>query len=137
MLNYYNGQALKNFNAYFFTLKQQEIMKTFKIESSHSVYIDDYEQGEGAQVNSYEMDGIIKAENPVQAIEKYMEDVVGYDFDIKHSLIEDNTVFYSSLVDGENIQASESQKERWEQGKCILYTNQFSIVIYELNRIAL
>jgi hypothetical protein len=112
-------------------------MKTFKIESSHSVYIDDYEQGEGAQVNSYEMDGIIKAENPVQAIEKYMEDVVGYDFDIKHSLIEDNTVFYSSLVDGENIQASESQKERWEQGKCILYTNQFSIVIYELNRIAL
>ena len=112
-------------------------MKTFKIESSHSVYMDDYEQGEGAQVNSYEMDGIIKAETPVQAIEKYMETVVGYDFDITDSLIEDNTVFYSALVDGSNIEASDSQKESWKQGKCILYTDQFSIIIYELNRIAL
>lgn len=112
-------------------------MKKFRIESSHSVYMDDYEQGEGAQVNSYEMDGIIKAETPVQAIEKYMETVVGYDFDIKHSLIEDDVLFYSALVDGANIQASESQKESWKQGKCILYTDQFSIVIYELNKVSL
>lgn len=112
-------------------------MKTYRIESSHSVYTDDYNEGEGAQVNGYEMDAIIKAETPQLAIEKYFDTVVGYNFDIKHATIEDNILFYSNLVDGSNIQASKQQIESWKQGKCILYSDNSHVIIYELNRVEL
>jgi hypothetical protein len=112
-------------------------MKTYRIESSHSVYTDDYNEGEGSFVNGYEMDAIIKAEAPDLAIEKYFETVVGYDFSIKDAYIEDNVLFYSNLVDGSNIQASEQQIESWKQGKCILYSDNSHVVIYELNRVEL
>ena len=112
-------------------------MRKFRIESSHSVYTDDYEQGQGSQLNSYEMDEIINAETPREAIEKYMETVVGFDFDINQAIFEDGVLFYSTLVDGANIQASDRQIESWKRGKCILCADQFSIVIYELNKVSL
>jgi hypothetical protein len=112
-------------------------MKTYRIESSHSVYTDDYNEGEGSFVNGYEMDAIIKAETPQQAIEKYFETVVGFDFDFNHASIEDNILFYSNLVDGSNIQASKQQIESWKKGKCILYSDNINVIIYELKRVEL
>lgn len=112
-------------------------MKLYRIESSHNVYVDDYKQGELSNINNYDLDGMIKAENPQQAIEKYFENVIGFDFDIKHANIEDGILYYSNLVDGSNHEASKSQKESWKDGRCILYSNHTSLVIYELNKVEL
>jgi hypothetical protein len=110
--------------------------KEYYIKSNHSVFIDDYEQGEGKQVNEYNLKAIIKAQNVKEALIKYFDKKLYFSFDIK--FIHDNDeggFYYSNLVDEENSEATESEVNQWKEGKKTLYSNNTYLSIYELNKI--
>lgn len=109
---------------------------TYKIISFHSVYVDNYEEGEQENVNNYTLEREIKAETPKQAIEKYFEDFLYYDFNFSDSLIdeEENILNYSVLVDAENVEASDSMKELWKKGQVKLYSNNIQLELFELTK---
>ena len=110
-------------------------MKTFKIHSAHDVYIDDYEQGELDRVNGYTVTNEVEANDVWEAIEKYFETTLYYDFKKDNASKSDeveNELHYSVLVDVENFEASENQIEKWKQGKEKLYSSNITITVYEI-----
>ena len=110
-------------------------MKTFKIRSAHDIYIDDYEQGELDRVNGYTVTNEVEANDVWEAIEKYFETTLYYDFKKDNSSKSDeveNELHYSVLVDVENLEASENQIEKWKQGEEKLYSNNITITVYEI-----
>ena len=112
-------------------------MKTFKIESEHNVYIDSFTEGEGVAVNSYNISEEIKATNVKEAIEKYFQSVLFYGFDFSLSGVEQGYLYYTVLVDEDDIEASKNQIELWKKDEVTLYANNISIVAYELTPIDL
>ena len=110
-------------------------MKTFKIRSAHDIYIDDYEQGELDRVNGYTVTNEVEANDAWEAIEKYFETTLYYDFKKDNASKSDeveNELHYSVLVDVENLEASENQIEKWKQGKEKLYSSNITITVYEI-----
>ena len=110
-------------------------MKTFKIRSAHDIYIDDYEQGELDRVNGYTVTNEVEANDVWEAIEKYFETTLYYNFKKDNSSKSDeveNELHYSVLVDVENLEANEGQIEKWKQGKEKLYSNNITITVYEI-----
>ena len=117
-------------------------MKTNKyyIQSTHSIYEDDYNEGEGENVNYYTLKGIVIAENAKEAIKKYFEDTLYYNFSFENAMIDEektNILFYSNLVDEDNSEASEAEKEAWKQGNKKLYSDNSRIEINILSEIDL
>ena len=112
------------------------INKKYYIKSNHSVFIDDYKEGEGKQVNDYNLSAIISAETPKEAIIKYFDKNLYFSFDIKY-IDNDNegAFYYSNLVDEDNIEANEYEKNLWKEGKKTLYSTNTYLLIYELNKI--
>ena len=110
-------------------------MKTFKIYSAHDIYTDDYEQGELDRVNGYTVTNEVEANDVWEAIEKYFETTLYYDFKKDNASKSDeveNELHYSVLVDVENLEASENQIEKWKQGKEKLYSSNITITVYEI-----
>jgi hypothetical protein len=115
-------------------------MRRFYISSNHDVFVDDYNQGELENVNWYNLDSIISADNINEAIQKYFNDKLYYSFDIDHAYIphtEDesvpkNVLHYSVLVDVDNSQASENEIELWKEDKLKLYVDNIQLIINEL-----
>ena len=110
-------------------------MKTFKIRSAHDIYIDDYEQGELDRVNGYTVTNEVEANDVWEAIEKYFETTLYYNFKKDNSSKSDeveNELHYSVLVDVEKLEANERQIEKWKQGKEKLYSNNITITVYEI-----
>ena len=110
-------------------------MKTFKIRSAHDIYIDDYEQGELDRVNGYTVTNEVEANDVWEAIEKYFETTLYYNFKKDNSSKSDeveNELHYSVLVDVEALEASENQIEKWKQGKEKLYSSNITITVYEI-----
>ena len=103
----------------------------YYIESFHDVFIDDYKEGEGKQVNNYNLSAIIDAENVTEAIKKYFDKELFFSFDIKY-LDEFN---YSNLVNHENEEATHEEIVLWKDGKKSLYSNDTQLSIYQLNKI--
>ena len=116
-------------------------MKTYFIESTHFVYIDNYNEGEQELINCYTQEAMVKAESPRQAIEKYFETELYFSFDIEKAAIRNeeddeaeniNKLDYSNLVDDENSEATENDCEKWRQGKKVLYSNNTILSIFEV-----
>jgi hypothetical protein len=109
-------------------------MKTFKVTTYHTVYIDNFEQGEGKQVNFYTIDSEQKAETIRQATEQHFNNTVYLPFEFdKADKNEDNTVMYwSNLVDADNNEPNKSEIEAWKKGEEELYSNNIEIMISEI-----
>ena len=110
-------------------------MKTFKIYSAHDVYIDDYEQGELDRVNGYTVTNEVEANDAWEAIEKYFETTLYYDFKKDNASKSDeveNELHYSVLVDVENLEASEKDVQLWKRNLKKLYSNNITITVYEI-----
>lgn len=109
-------------------------MARYYIESIHFVHEDDFQEGEGEQVNSYDLNTFINADSVNDAIQKYIEDYLGFSFswdNVENS--EDNSVLdYYELVDNDNIKASTSEIEKWKFGELKLYSNQYVLRAFEL-----
>ena len=118
-------------------------MKTYFIESTHDVYIDNYTEGETTNVNFYHIKQNVKAENPREAIKKFFEEILYYKFNFENAIISNeedenepiNRLEYGVLVDEENSEASPYDVELWKENKLTLYANNISIYIYELQPI--
>jgi hypothetical protein len=111
-------------------------MKTFLIECEHNIYVDNYEQGEGENVNNFDTKGTFKAENAAEAIGKHLSSL-GYSFNPEYMQEDEeegneNKIWYSVLVDAENSEASENQKDKWKKDKLVLYSANLTIWIYEV-----
>ena len=106
-------------------------MKTYKITTQHDVYIDTYENGEGKHVNSYTLTSECKALNYQDAIIKHFNNTVFLPFDFQHADIdkEQNLIFYSHLVDAENLEPYKEDIEKWKKGEKELYSNNIIISI--------
>ena len=116
-------------------------MKTYFIKSIHDIYIDSYSEGEKGNVNFYDIEQNVKAENPREAIKMFFEKFLYYNFSFEHSYIvheeegeeePQNKLFYSVLVDEENCEANEKEIEEWKQNKKTLYSNNITIYVHEL-----
>ena len=116
-------------------------MKTFKITSLHSVYVDNFEHGELENVNNYDLSEVIKAKDLKEAIQKYFDNILCYDFDFKHANIdeEQKCLFYSVLVDVDNVEIKSNEKtyKQWKKNKVVLYANQITIYSESLNEVFL
>ena len=120
-------------------------MKTYFIESLHFVYVDNYNEGEQEQKNCYNQKAMIKAENPREAIKQYFETQLFFSFNIEYAAIRHeeegeeseniNKLDYSNLVDEENSEATENEREQWKQGKKVLYSNNTVLSIFEVHPI--
>lgn len=114
-------------------------MKTYIVKTMHDVYVDDYNEGEGKHVNSYDLKEEVKAETPQDAVQQYFEKHLGYKFAINNAYIphkeeEDapkNVLHYSVLVDEENVEASKEDIKLWQEGKKELYSNSIYLIIHQ------
>ena len=113
-------------------------MKIYIIKTSHEIEKDSYKDGLLNYVNSYNLKHEIKANNPREAIQKYFEDYLYYTFDFKSAYIlheeeeneATNILFYDVLVDEENNEATEKEKELWKKDKLTLYNNSIHLEIF-------
>jgi hypothetical protein len=110
-------------------------MKTFVVKSFHDVYLDNYENGEGEQVHSYSLKSEINANDKKEAIQKYFDEFLFLSFDYSLCHEEENEIQYSNLVNIENEEATEEQKELWRNDKAILYTNISLVKVFELTQV--
>lgn len=109
-------------------------MKQFKVTTYHTVHIDSYEQGEGKQVNFYELVSEIKAETIREAIEEHFKNTVYLPFEFDRAEVnEDKTVmFWSNLVDADNSEPNTSEIEAWKKGEEELYSNNIDVLVSEI-----
>jgi negative regulator of sigma E activity len=93
------------------------------------IYEDDYEQGEGELVNSYNF-SYNKRVQTITEILKYITNYVrGEKFDMKNWEYEDGTARCSFLVDEDNTEPSNSQIKAWKEGKEKLYIAEVNVSI--------
>lgn len=112
------------------------MIKKYLIESSHDVYEDDYEEGEGANVNWYTQDSIIQAKDVKSAIKEYFEKTLyidNFSFDNTATDEDQEVLFYSYLVDIENACITEEHiLHFWKLGKLRLYSNNVTLRVAEI-----
>lgn len=110
-------------------------MNEYLIRSSHTVSEDSYNDGELDYVNGYELSYFIKATDPSNAIQQYIERKLYYKFNPKFidTSSDDISVYYNVLVDVDNAEATESEYELWKQGKLKLYNDCIRIEVYNVS----
>lgn len=110
-------------------------MKTYQVSTSHTIFKDDFNDGEGEQVNSFELSANIKAETPEKAIEEYFGKTLYYHLDMTKTQKDEekeNVLYYSLLVDEDNTEAFEGDIELWKEGQKKLFSNNIRLEIEEL-----
>ena len=108
-------------------------MKSYRINSLHDIYLDDFIEGELENFNCYTMESIINAKNPKDAIKKYFEDILNYTFKIENADTQSKTILhYYNLVDDDNLEANEDEIKDWQRSRKKLYSNNTTLTIYEL-----
>lgn len=112
--------------------KKSNNMNEYLIKSYHNIYVDDYNEGEGYHVNSYNMTAFIKAPEVGNAIQQYIENCLYYKFNSNYldTSGDDISSYYDVLVDDEGIEATEADRELWKNGELKLYNNQIMIEAY-------
>lgn len=98
-------------------------MKTYSIVSIHEVFEDNFENGEGKHINTYDLNEVIKADNVQDAINKYLEYTVFTELQFKDLEISDCGNFLNTerLVDIKSEDATNKEIESWKQGKIKLF----------------
>ena len=91
------------------------------------VYEDDYEQGEGAHVNTWEADvrGTYRSiQDLVNAISQY-----GFSDNVSDYGYIDGRIFTDAMVDVDNDEPSAAQIEAWKRGEEQLYAARFDVTV--------
>jgi hypothetical protein len=101
-----------------------------KVTIHVDVYEDDYEEGEGKNVNSYTVDWlknpIVKADNLLEYLydnlylSRYAQD---------YTIDDDGFIHTSRLEDADGNKASESEIEKWKKGEMKLYSAHYLIIV--------
>lgn len=94
------------------------------------VYEDDYEQGEGKNVNSYTVDWLKDPNVLAKDLVKYLSNNLYISDNPNDYIIGDDGVIHTDqLQDSEGSGASKGQIERWKEGKEKLYNAHFTILV--------
>jgi hypothetical protein len=109
--------------------------KKYMITSTHDVFVDDYFDGEGNNVNFYQLNSVVYGKDIYSAIQEYFEDVLHYQFNINNADINCGYLHYSVLVDADNCQADKSDIEVWKKKGRELYANNITIKAEEIKPI--
>lgn len=112
-------------------------MKVFKIVSTHDVYEDSYNEGEGKHANYYTNSAEIKKETVEEAIKEYINNHLCYEYSERLIHKEDNVLHLTVIVDNDNLQPSKDEIKQWEEGKIKLYANNIAIEVYEVVRVSI
>lgn len=104
---------------------------SYLIKTYFDVYEDDYNEGEGKHVNSWDY------ESEHDAIESALQQhfgKLGLSYDVNLLLEDDDNRWYSWMV-YEDSQATDKEIQLWKQGKLNLYSLHANIKIYKLEQI--
>ena len=114
-------------------------LNTYKVTSTHDIYIDSYTKGETKHVNYDQLSSEIKAESWKDAIKKYFSEYLFFEMSFKYGYIdkENNAFYYSNLVNVDNIEASEYEIKQWKENKLTLYSNNTVITVEQIIKIDL
>jgi hypothetical protein len=108
----------------------------YYITSDHDVFEDVYDEGfVGQCANSYEMESIITDIDPANALENYIRNVLGYNFDYDDLSMQDDNILFDVLVDKDSLQPDNDQIKKWQKGKLKLYTDCISFKVYSLTEL--
>lgn len=119
--------------------------KKFYFNVNATIYEDSYKEGQGDQVNFWQVNELIEAPTLDLAIEKLFETKLYFSYKKELRDLNDNNdgikniLEYSNLVDEDNneIVADSKQYQAWQEGKAVLYACDLSIEIFELNPVDL
>lgn len=113
-----------------------ENLQKYFIQSSHDIFEDSYENGEGKNINFYKNEALILAASPIQALERYVSRILGYELDAEDIDHENTGIFYANfLVDKDCYPASIEDVEKWKKGEIMLYSDVINFEIFELTKI--
>lgn len=112
-------------------------MNKYFVQSFHTVYVDNYEQGEQEQVNYWKCEKLISSESPINALRKYYETETAKDFSLDNLFINDEIIHDSFLVDVDNYPATEKQIEQWKNNEINLYSENVTFHIFELKTVSI
>lgn len=110
-------------------------MNKYHIKSYHDVYEDTYQEGEGKFTNHYEMDGIVEADEALDALQKYGKEVLGYDYDGYEINTHDDVLSYDILVNEYCMESTADEITRWKKGELKLYNDHITFDISIMQRI--
>jgi len=101
----------------------------YYIETFFEVHEEDYYNGEGRYINSWQGFNIYNADTPEQALKQCLNDLDCND----HQVLMDGYISACNLVDEFNCTASDREIEEWKEGRKTLYSQHIAIFINELN----
>jgi len=104
-----------------------------KVTIQVDVYEDDYEEGEGKNVNSYTglKNSIVKANDLI----KFLADNVSLSDDPNDYVLDDNGFINTSrLENADGSEASEYEIEKWKKGEMKLYSAHYTIIVQAIGK---
>lgn len=107
--------------------------KKYLISAYVDVYKESYEEGELENVNNWNHEGIITAENPKEALNIFIENELYFD---NVDVYQDDEIIYADvLVDEDNNQAGANAIEQWKNREINLYNANILFNLHELKEI--
>jgi len=105
---------------------------SYLIKTYFDAFEDDYNEGEGKHVNSWDYQSEHDAIE--SALQQHFEQV-GLSYDVNFICEDDGSRYYSWTVDADSIEATQNEVEQWKQGRKQLYSLHANIKIYKLEEI--
>lgn len=117
-------------------------MKKYKLKSIHYVYEDDHNEGQGKMINNFVLFEEIEADSPKDALMKYFDflgcKVTEKDVEsMAKDADEDGMYNWSKQIDKDGCFVTPDEIEQWKRGELTLYSDSFSVFIYELTRVSI
>jgi len=119
-------------------------MKTYYIKCGVNVSIDDWNEGQGENVNYWDLKATVGAETPIEAIKTFFDKNLYWSFDEKQAYIEplelgENCLEYSNYVDENNLELSENSQamQDFRAGTRKVFVADSLIKIFEIVPVAI
>lgn len=110
-------------------------LNKYLIKAYCSVYEEFYKEGEGNNVNNYNIEKTIIAENAKKVLSIFFDEKLFYKFDYKCLDLEDlksTDFYYTVLINKNNEEATKAEIKLWKNNKFNLYSCNICINIYKL-----
>ena len=121
------------------TTFKAKFVKKYYVKAGVAIYADNFNEGEGEQVNYWDANSFIEAESPMEAVKTFFEKILYFSFEEENAHINDelngvNVLQYSNCVDAENCELAADSKEMAEfaEGKRTVFVANSHIEIFEL-----
>ena len=107
-------------------------MKTYYITTEHTIYKDNFVEGEQEQVNFFETKQLITAKDTRTAIKQYFEGFLYYDIDFSFAEIDNNILHYSVLLNNDNEVPSQEEIDLWKRDEIDLFNDNIYLELFEV-----